>query len=204
MSFASFVTKLGDALNDGIRTAANSPFLANTVGKATRAGLNVGKAAGNAAIKVGANTLKGGFEAGSYLIDHGDEIKAGAKAFGVGVTKEANEWAQAGIGGLGKIIDTFTTDANWDRSIIGKKFNKKGLAAVGLIATGMQGSRDVKQYIDSRQGQNDGQIYRPTPQISTPYQLSQQMAYSSHGRSFADNAGATGDLVFALNNMRNG
>ena len=78
------------------------------------------------------------------------------------------------------------------------------MAAVGLIDTGMQGSRDVKQYIDSRQGQNDGQIYRPTPQISTPYQLSQQMAYSSHGRSFADNAGATGDLVFALNNMRNG
>jgi hypothetical protein len=40
--------------------------------------------------------------------------------------------------------------------------------------------------------------------MSTPYQLSEQMAYSSHGRSFADNAGATGDLVFALNNMRNG
>ncbi len=204
MSFASFVTKLGDALNDGIRTAANSQFLANTVGKATRAGLNVGKAAGNAAIKVGANTLRGGFEAGSFLIDHGDEIKKGAKAFGTGVAKEANEWAQAGVGGLGKIIDTFTTDATWDRSIIGKKFNKKGLAAVALIATGMEGTKDVKQYIDSRQGQNDGQLYRPTPQISTPYQLSEQMAYSSHGRSFADNAGATGDLVFALNNMRNG
>ena len=78
------------------------------------------------------------------------------------------------------------------------------MALIAVGSTAMAGGREAKQYLDNRTGSNDGQLYSSTPRISTPYQLSQQMAYSSHGQSFADNAGATGDLVFALNNMRNG
>ena len=99
---------------------------------------------------------------------------------------------------------TFLKKTPLDKSLIGRSFNKRGLALVAVGATAVQGGKATAQYVQDRQGSNDGQLYRPTTQMSTPYQLSQQMATSPQGRSFADNAGATGDLVFALNNMRHG
>lgn len=204
MSFASFVSKLSDAVNDGIRTISNSGVIPKTVGKVTRAGLEVGKTAGNVGFKVGMGAINKTLDSANFIKDNKDAIIGGAKAIGKSVALEANEFAQAGIGVAGTIDKMFLKSATLDRSIIGRKFNGPGLALIAVGATAMQGGRDVKQYLDSRQGQNDGQLYRPTTQISTPYQISEQMAYGSHGRSFADNAGATGDLVFALNNMRHG
>ena len=204
MSFGSFVNDIADALNNGIRAFAKSEILPKTVGKVTRLGLDVGKTAGNIGFKVGMTGLNTGLDAANFIKDnHEDIIKLGKK-FGKALGEEAKEWTHAGIGIAGKFNETFLTDATLDRSIFGRKFNKKGLALVAVGATAMQGGREVKQYVDERQGSNDGRLYGTTPQMSTPYQLSEQMAYSSHGRSFADNAGATGDLVFALNNMRHG
>ena len=198
MSFASFVDDLAEGLNKGIRAAVDSEIIPKAVGKATRGGLKVGKVAGNIGFKAGMGVLNKGLGVANFIKDNHDEIYDTAKAMGKGIIKEANEWGQAGIGIAGKLERTFLTDAPLDRSIFGKKFNKKGIALIAVGSTLMQ------QYIDDRQGTNDGRLYRPTTQMSTPYQLSEQMAYSSHGRSFADNAGATGDLVFALNNMRHG
>ena len=204
MSFASFVTKLGDAINDGIRSVADSGIIPKIVGKTTRAGLNVGKTAGNIAFKTGTFGINSGLKGANFIKDNYDEIIDGAKKLGSALGAEGKEWAHAGINAASLFDRTFLTEAPLSRSIFGRKFNKKGLALVAVGATAMQGGKDMKRYLDERTGANDGQLYRPTPTMSTPYQLSEQMAYSSHGRSFADNAGATGDLVFALNNMRHG
>ena len=204
MSFASFVDDIAEAINKGIRGVADSGVIPKAVGKVTRTGLDVGKAAGNVGFKVGTGAINKALDGANFLKDNKDAIIGGAKAIGKSVALEANEFAQAGIGVAGTVDKLFLKSATLDRSIIGRKFNAAGLTLIAAGATAMQGGKDVKQYLDSRQGQNDGQLYRPTTQISTPYQLSEQMAYGSHGRSFANNAGATGDLVFALNDMRHG
>ena len=204
MSFASFVDNLAESIQAGVKTVTESRIIPDTVGKITKAGINVGKIPAKLAFKAGVGTVTAAADFTNFVIDNHEEIIDGAKAIGKGIAREANEIGQAGVGAAGKFIDTFTTPATLDRSIIGRKINKKGLALVAVGATAMQGARDTKEYIDSRQGMNDGQLYSSTPRMGTPYQLSEQMAYSQHGRSFADNAGATGDLVFALNNMRNG
>ena len=204
MSFGKFVNQLSDTINSGIRAIADSGIIGDAVGKATKVGSKIGSTAIDAGIKVGTTGIAKGADSLSFMIDNADDIKTGIKAFGKAVGTEAGEWANAGLGAIGKFSDTFTTSAPLDVSLIGRKFNKKGVALIAAGATVMKGGRDVKQYVDSRQGQNDGQLYSSTPRMSTPYMLSEQMAYSQHGRSFADNAGATGDLVFALNNMRNG
>ena len=204
MSFASFVSNLSDAVNDGIRAFANSGTPARIVGKTTRLGLNTGKAVGKVGFGLGmkgVNTVLGG---ANYIKDNYKEIGKAVGKVGKEVISEANEYAQAGAGVLQKMDDWFLNDAPLTKSLIGKSFNKRGLALVATGATIMQGGKDAAKTIQERQGRNDGRLYRPTPTMSTPYMLSEQMAYSQHGRSFADNAGATGDLVFALNNMRHG
>ena len=208
MSFASFVNKLSDTINDGIRAVANSGVIGDTVGKATRVGLNVGKTAGNIGFKVGATGINTGLKGANFIKDNYKEIGKAFANVGKDAAQEANTIAQAGVAmgeRLVKSIDrNLLKPAPLSKSLIGRSANAKGIALVAAGSMAMQGARDTKQYIQDRQGRNDGQLYRPTPSMSTPYQLSEQMAYSSHGNSFADNAGATGDLVFALNNMRNG
>lgn len=76
-----------------------------------------------------------------------------------------------------------------EESLIGIKATKRGalLAGATMIATGTPGA--VKQYVSNRQGTNmDNQPITSAPR--TP--------------AYAQNAGATGDLVFALNNLRHG
>lgn len=208
MSFASFVNKLSDTINDGIRAVANSGVIGDTVGKATRIGLNVGKAAGNVGFKVGAAGINTGLKGANFIKDNYEEIGKAFATVGKGAAQEANTIAQASAAMGERVVKGIDKHllkpAPFTKSLIGRSFNKKGVALVAGGMMVMQGARDTKQYIEDRQGRNDGQLYRPTPQMSTPYMLSEQMAYSQHGRSFADNAGATGDLVFALNNMRNG
>lgn len=208
MSFASFVNRLSDTINDSIRAVANSGIIGDTVGKATRVGLNVGKAVGNVGFKVGATGINTGLKGANFIKDNYKEIGKTFANVGKGAAQEANTIAQAGVAmgeRLVKSIDrNLLKPAPLNKSLIGRSVNKRGLALIAGGAIVMQGTRDTKAYIDNRQGRNDGQLYRPTPQMSTPYQLSQQMAYSSHGQSYADNAGATGDLVFALNNSRHG
>lgn len=211
MSFASFVNNLSDAINDGIRAVANSGVIGNAVGKATRVGLNVGKAAGKAGFKVGTGTINTGLKGANFVKDHLDDFKEVGKAFadmGKGVAQEANTIAQAGVAMGERVVKGIDKHllkpAPLTKSLIGRSANAKGIALIAAGSMAMQGARDTKQYVQDRQGRNDGQLYRPTPSMSTPYQLSEQMAYSSHGNSYADNAGATGDLVFALNNSRRG
>lgn len=204
MSFASFVDDISNALNKGIRAVADSEIIPKTVGKATRVGLNVGKTAGNVGFKVGTTAINKTLDGANFIKDNRKAIGRTLKGIGSGIMDEASDWANAAGGAAQKFDDWFLKPTTIDKSLIKRSFNKKGLALVAVGATAVQGGKATAQYVQDRQGQNDGQLYKPTTQMSTPYMLSEQMAYSSHGRSFADNAGATGDLVFALNNMRNG
>ena len=204
MSFASFVDDISNAINKGIREVVDSEIIPKTVGKVTRAGVKVGKTAGGLGFKVGMGTINKTLDGANFIKDNYDDIAKGLKKVGGGVFDEATEWVHAAGGIAQKADDWFLKPTTLDKSLIGRSFNKKGLALVAVGATAVQGGKATAQYVSDRQGQNDGQIYRPTTQMATPYGLSEQMAYSQHGRSFADNAGATGDLVFALNNMRHG
>lgn len=172
----------------------------------------VGKAAFDTSLKVGANTL----ETTANTVDHFRRNKDTYKKIGksmlntadniaMGTAREAGIWAQAGINALGGLKKLGLVEkTTLDKSMIGWKFTKRGKMAMtaGALLVGSVGA--TKDYTESRIGRNDGQLYKPTPTISNPYDLSSQMAYSSIGQSYANNAGATGDLVFALNNLRNG
>ena len=74
-------------------------------------------------------------------------------------------------------------------SLIGWRATKRGaaLAIGGALVAGVPGA--TKEFIQSRQGTNmDMQPVTPAPSIP----------------AYANNGGATGDLVFALNNLRHG
>jgi hypothetical protein len=204
MSFASFVNKAADLISNTARGIAESGVIPKAVGKATRVGLNVGKTAGNFGFKVGMGTINTTLDAANFVADNHKTIAKGLKRFGEGVVSEVSEHGHAALGVVGKMDEWLMKPTTLDKSLIGRKFNAAGLLTVTAGMTLINGGKATAEYVQNRQGQNDGRLYRPTAQMSTPYALSEQMAYSQHGRSFADNAGATGDLVFALNNMRNG
>lgn len=203
MSFASFVDDIAEGINKGIRSFTDSRILPNTVGKVTRFGLDVGKPIANAGFKVGTTAINKGLDGANFLKDNYRQIGRGMKEIGTAAIKEANEYAQAGAGVI-ELIDRspFIKKVGLEKSLIKREVTRAG----GLLAMGgalVYGTGTASaDYIRNRQGQNDGQLYSPTPTMSTPYQLSEQMAYSSHGRSFSSNAGADGDLVKALYNMR--
>lgn len=79
-------------------------------------------------------------------------------------------------------------------SLLGYRVKKSGLAlAVGAGAL-VSGAKETKQYFtEDLRGRKDT--------YTTPYAPSIQ---SSAGANFGQKAGATGDLVFALNNNRRG
>lgn len=73
-------------------------------------------------------------------------------------------------------------------NILGWKANKRGVAIVGAAALIGGTPKAAKQYVDDRRGSGQSELTPIAPR--TP--------------AYADNGGATGDLVFALNNLRHG
>ena len=203
MSFASFVDNLAEGINAGIRAFTDSQILPKAVGKATRVGLNVGKPIANTGFKVGMGVINKGLDGANFIKDNREAIGKGLKTFGKSVVGEANEIAQAGAGVI-ELVDRspFLKKVPLKESLIGRSVTKPGVALAFGVSLAMGTGEATKDYIDNRQGQNDGRLYGTTPQLSTPYQLSEQMAYSSLGRSFVSNGGADGDLVKALYDMK--
>ena len=206
MSFKSWIDDVADAISGGIRGFANSGVAGKTVGKTARLGLDMGKKIGSTGLHISAFGLSKIFDGVSWIIDHREGIGRTAKNIGAGVADEGFTWAKAGVNFIeklaqsGKIIEK--TDV--DKSLLGWKFTKGAKTAItaGAFLTGTIGAS--KDYLtQGRTGRNDGRTYSPTPDQTSPYSLSYGMANSpSIGQSFANNAGATGDLVFALSNMR--
>lgn len=81
-------------------------------------------------------------------------------------------------------------------NVLGWKANKRGIAIVGAGALIAGTPKAAKQYVDDRRGNGRSELMPIAPQVPS-YSDSRTPAY-------ADNGGATGDLVFALNNLRHG
>lgn len=72
---------------------------------------------------------------------------------------------------------------------LGMKATGMGVAVAGAVSMGLGTPQAVEQWNKSRQGTNyDSQPVTSAPRVP----------------AYANNGGATGDLVFALNNLRNG
>ena len=169
----------------------------------------VGHMAEDTVLKVGANTLEGTAKTVDHFRRNGDKYKRvgqGMLEFGkdvaTGVGREAGILGQAGLNVLAGIEKMGLVErAPLSTSLIGWKATKKGKLALAAGALAIGAGTATKDYTESRVGRNDGRLYRPTPTMTSPYELANQMAYSQGGQSFANNAGATGDLVFALDNL---
>ena len=168
-----------------------------------------GHMAEDTVLKVGANTLEGTAKTVDHFRRNGDKYKRvgqGMLNFGkdvaTGVGREAGILGQAGLNVLGGAEKFGLIErAPLSTSLIGWKATKRGKLALTAGALVVGTGTATKDYTESRVGRNDGQLRRPTPTMSSPYELANQMAYSQGGQSYANNAGATGDLVFALDNL---
>ena len=202
MSFASFVDDIAEFLGDTAGKIHRSHIIQNTARMGIR---GVGKTA-----EFGAKTaLKGvnlglkGVAAGvEFAREHGDEILDGAKKVGKAVGEEGKVWGKAAFGAVEALDRSpFVKSVGLDQSLIKRQLTKPGVAAVLGIGFAASSVKATKDYLNDRTGQHDGQIHRVAPTMSNPYDLSSQMAYSSMGQSFANNAGADGDLALALSRM---
>lgn len=94
---------------------------------------------------------------------------------------------------LSKGLSHFNLLKRSDKSLLGVKATWKGMALAVPGALALGSPKAVKTFMDQRKGTNNGYLYTNTPMNT----YGQAM-----GNSYANNAGATGDLVFALHNQR--
>lgn len=125
-----------------------------------------------------------GATAGSELINTVGSAAAGAVTGGLGVASQ-----------LGKKMVKMPEGKVGLSNLHEIKLSKFGTAVmgIGLLASGLGGA--YKTFEQSRMGVNDGMMRTATPIIP----LQQENSNSS---SYANNAGATGDLVFSMYNNR--
>lgn len=200
------ITDIGDILSDGIRKFSES----GVAGKATSKVYNkvvkpVGKTMGNIGLKAGASGLETTADTVDFFRRNKDTIKQVGSDLLSGTANEIGTLGKAAFGlvELGERAHILeSTAGDLGKSLVGLKFTKQAKLGMLPLAAGVGLLGGAKGSIQNRQGRNDGQTYSPTPSMTTPYSLSQQMAYSQIGHSFADNAGADGDLVRAISNMR--
>lgn len=81
-------------------------------------------------------------------------------------------------------------------NLVGMKFTGLGGTFLLAGALGIGSAEAVDDYSKGRVGYNDGNIRSHAPAMNS-------QTFSSMGQSYNDNAGATGDLGFALHNQRN-
>ena len=198
MKIGKLIGDIGEILSDGIKAIDNSGIINKTV-KVGSSGL----AKGYYGLKGAVGSSKG------FVKNHGDDVVNAAKTVGKTAAYEAGTMGKAAVNATGKTAEfidkNFLKEAGIGESLIKRKVNKRGMALAfgGAVLAGSMES--VPKYFNERQGTNDGQLYGVTPQMVNPYGVSQQMAYgSSIGQSFANNAGADGDLALALSKFKGG
>ena len=208
------VKSFSEGIYKFVRNSFDDIHKSNIIGKTTskiydKVVRPTGRAIGNTSLKVGANTLKTTADTVDHFRRNGDKYKRigkGIMNFGEDTITEAARGAsilgQAGLNVLSGIEKMGLVErAPLSSSLIGWRATGKGRLALTAGALAIGAGTATKDYAESRVGRNDGQLRRPTPAMSNPYDLANQMAYSQSGQSYANNAGATGDLVFALDNL---
>ena len=211
--FGKAITKIGDDLSSGINKIVDGKY----AGKALHSAYDnivrpTGKAGFNIGLKIGASGLKTTANVVDHVRNNADNYKEAGKSIlrfgkkvGGDALKEGNELVHAGFGAfemLERMRLIESTGGDLGKSLIGYKFTPGGKALAMGVALGSGLISSGKDYLNNRQGRHDGQTHNITPSMTNPYQMSQQIAYSQTGHSYADNAGADGDLIRALSNMR--
>ena len=99
---------------------------------------------------------------------------------------------------LAKKTALFTRDES--SVLLGVRATPLGVGVIGTGALIAGTGKAANNYMQSLRGTNDGTLRTNAP-INT-YAQGQQVSGQQMGHSYANNAGATGDLVFALHNQR--
>ena len=218
----SLFSKLGNKIDDigkaigKIVEDGTASEIGSKIGKVLGKGLEVGIGAG---VNIGAKGVNAGLGTINTVMDQildedsltrkvGKGLLWTGKKVGGGVAKETYKTVNAGVNGAKKAYDLsikagLLKRVGVDKSLVGHELTKRGKAAVtgvALIASAATASKDYLTH--GREGRNDGQTYRLTPTMTNPYDVANQMASTQIGQSFANNAGADGDLVKAVHNMR--
>ena len=182
-----------------------------TIGLGKRIGTNASQNILKTAIAVGTGTIAAGTLAD--IDGNTDRGKAMAVGAGIGIASAAIPGATSVMAYMGTAGAASLLGAAEGMSRLGSKFLKmpKNLSLantdeIKLTTLGkgavfgsalVEGVKDAANYFKrSRMGVNDGMLRTPTPVV--PIQRNDRQP------SYANNGGATGDLVFALNNLRNG
>ena len=218
----SLFSKLGNKIDDVGKAIGKmvedgtASEIGSKIGKVLGKGLEVGVGAG---VNIGAKGVNAGLGTINTVMEQvldedsltrkvGKGLLWTGKKVGGGVAKETYKTVNAGVNGAKKAYDLsikagLLKRVGVDKSLVGHELTKRGKAAVtgvALIASAATASKDYLTH--GREGRNDGQTYRLTPTMTNPYDVANQMASTQIGQSFANNAGADGDLVKAVHNMR--
>lgn len=176
----------------------------NEVGKAGMiGGAALGATVGAVGSAIAANPLKTAEAVGGAALVGAEAAGAAAigaaevaGAFTIGASKMAagvgmygmQKYASIGAGATKAIDKLFLKDDPRNSNLLGRKLNMAGKGVVVGSALFAGAKEAFNDFNSNRMGQRDGQITRATPR--TP--------------SYENNAGATGDLVFAMNRNRRG
>lgn len=185
----------------GAAWGGNTPGM--NISESAQAGMVAGAAIGAVGTVAAMNPLKtgkmlgkvglgvaegvGGLAIGATEAVGGAAIGTAKAATSVGVpvaTYAAGKYSSIGAGVLNKTIKPTRNPNN----VLGHKLTGFGAGLVFGSAVVSGATEAFNDFNRNRMGQSDGQITRATPR--TP--------------SYANNAGATGDLVFAMNKNRRG
>ena len=215
---------IGKSIFNGVKNVGKAAFgSAKAVGETAIGG---SKLVGSAIIKNSMNrpltslaAIGTGVVVGKLLADEDGNVdpgyaeKKGALAATVGVAAGVGSSiatvgagiAGAGIMGLGALgtvgksmVKTPKSNVKVNLSNIGENFKLNKPIAVPLLLGSMavkSVASGIHSFEKSRAGVNDGRIRTATPDY-------QRLLTNSSQTSYADNAGATGDLVFDLYNNR--
>lgn len=138
-------------------------------------------------VAIGTAELAGAAAIGTAEVAGAATIGLGKVAMGTGIYA-AQKYGSIAAGAVKGIDKLFLKDDKRSSNLLGRKLNAAGKGLVVGSALFAGAKEAFNDFNTNRMGQRDGMITRATPR--TP--------------SYANNAGATGDLVFAMNKNRRG
>ena len=214
MSISGIASGISNAIGKATSAIVNSKIIPNMAAGAYKTASKIGKGIFNVGLKGTAATMNTTANVVQGVRNNQQTIKKVGKAVGngtlrtvgevtKGVASEGITLAQAGVNAV-KMLPKLglVKEVPLDKSLIGWQLTGRGKALLFGGAFLANGLRESKEYLtEGRTGRNDGQLHRLTPAMTNPYEISSQMASTQMGQSFANNAGATGDLVFALDRL---
>lgn len=166
------------------------PVIGGVVGGAVGAlGLPAAGVIGGAAFNLGKAAINGAANAAPYVGAAAKSVTGVAAGGAMAVGGVMGASALGVVNALGdSMISYKPTKLNSTGRLSDIKFSGlgKGLIGAGMLATGVKNA--ASEYQKIKMGQKDNYVTRATPRMP----------------AYNNNAGATGDLVFALNNLRRG